>query len=94
MSNATAWSPKAAVGGLCQGDSARFGFERVGWLLSQPEPVGEQLSVSQGLGLCSKGLQQATAIQIHLPQREPSLQGRDAGGFYWGDVSSVGIKWK
>ena len=68
MSNSAAWSPKSAAGGLCQEDNA--GFERGGWLLGQPQPDEGQLSVSQGPGLCSKGLLQATSIQKDLPQRE------------------------
>lgn len=38
-----------------------------------PGPDKGQLSVSQGPGLCSKGLLKATSIQKDLPQREPFL---------------------
>lgn len=41
-----------------------------GRLLGQPQQDGGQLSVSQGRGLCSKDLLQASSIQMGLPQRE------------------------
>lgn len=68
MSNSVAWSPKPAARGLCQEDGG--GCRRGGWLLGWPQPDEEQLSVSQGPGLGSKGLFQATFILTGLPQRE------------------------
>ena len=75
MSNTVAGSPKAAAGGLCQEDGARFGSEAEG---ATPGPASAGWGTAQRESGIGSLLQESQASHIHSDasptQMELSLQ--------------------
>lgn len=89
MSNSAAWSPKPAVGGMCQEDSrgcwwAAPGPASAGWGTAQCESgAGPLLQGSPPGCIYSDG-----------PPTKGDFPRKDSGGIYRGGVSSLGTEWK